>query len=128
MKTYLPNNNIQRPALPDSSEAEYVYDGPEQETAHLLDYWKVVVRHRRLLIRIFFIFLIVGAYFTFTATPVYIATATLKIEPANPTVTGVTGVGEGLGRGAEGGGPYDYYQTQYKLLQSRSLAARVIRD
>ena len=128
MNTYLPNNNVQRPALPDSSEADYVYDGPEPEKAHLLDHWKVVVKHRRLLIWIFVIFLIVGAYFTFTATPLYIATAMLKIEPANPTVTGVTGVGEGPGRATEGGGPYDYYQTQYKLLQSRSLAARVIRD
>ena len=125
MNTYLPDNNIQRPALPDSSEADYVYDGPEQETAHFLDYWKVVVKHRRLLIWTFVIFLIVGVYFNFTATRVYRATATLKIEPQNPMVTGVTGVGE---RASEGGGPYDYYQTQYKLLQSRSLAAKVIHD
>ena len=126
MKTYLPNNNIQRPALPDSSEAEYVYDGPEQETAHLLDYWKIVVKRRWLLIQIFIIFLLIGAYSTFTATPLYRATTTLKIEPANPTVTGVMGVGEA--RLAEGGAAYDYYQTQYRLLQSRSLAARVIID
>jgi len=63
MKTYLPNNNAQRPALPDSSEAEYVYYGPEQygpevEETKILDYWKILVRRRRLLIQIFVISLL----------------------------------------------------------------------
>ncbi|TMB71057.1 MAG: polysaccharide biosynthesis tyrosine autokinase [Deltaproteobacteria bacterium] len=131
MKTYLPNNNAQRPALPDSSEAEYVYYGPEQygpevEETKILDYWKILVRRRRLLIQIFVISLLLGAYFNFTATPVYKATAMLKIEPLTPTVTGVGQIG--TSSTPEGGGPYDYYQTQYKLLESRDLAARVIAD
>src|SRR5438094_5141352 len=128
MKTYLPNNNAQRPALPDSSESDYVYYGSEEETVQLLDYWKNLVKRRRLIIQIFIIFLLVGAYFTFTATPLYKATATLKIEPVNPMVTGVTGVAEVGARIGEAGGPYDYYETQYKLLQSRALPARVMSD
>jgi len=128
MKNYFPHNDIQRPALPDSSESDYAYYGSEEETVQFLDYWKNLVKRRRIIIQIFIIFLLVGAYFTFTATPVYKATATLKIEPINPMVTGVTGVGESGARTAEGGGPYDYYQTQYKLLASSALAARVIAD
>ncbi|HEU0047666.1 MAG TPA: Wzz/FepE/Etk N-terminal domain-containing protein, partial [Nitrososphaera sp.] len=131
MKTYLPNNNAQRPALPDSSEAEYVYYGPEQygpevEETKILDYWKILVRRRRLLIQIFLISLLLGAYFNFTATPVYKATAMLKIEPLTPMVTGVGQTS--TSSIPEGGGPYDYYQTQYKLLESRDLAARVVAD
>ena len=108
MKTYLPNNNAQRPALPDSSEAEYVYYGPEQygpevETPHILDYWKVLVRRRRLLAQVFIVFLILGGYFNFTATTVYKATAMLKIEPSTPTVTGVGQIG--TSSIPEGGGP-----------------------
>src|SRR5262245_15218026 len=125
MNTYLPNNNIQRPALPDSSEGEYTYYGPEPEANQLLDYWQILVKRRRLLIKIFVISLLVGAYFNFTATKVYKATAMLKIEPVNPTVTGVGQVATSI---PEGGGPYDYYQTQYTLLRSRDLAARVIAD
>ena len=128
MRTYFPENDTQRPALPDSSESDYAYYGSEEERVQLLDYWKNLVKRRRIIIQIFIIFLLVGAYFTFTATPVYKATATLKIEPINPMVTGVTGVGEAGTRIAEGGGPYDYYQTQYKLLASSALAARVIAD
>src|SRR5437870_7401462 len=131
MKTYLPNNNAQRPALPDSSEAEYVYYGPEQygpevEETKILDYWKILVKRRRLLIQIFVISLLVGAYFNFTATTVYKATAMLKIEPLTPMVTGVGQTS--TSSIPEGGGPYDYYQTQYKLLASPALAARVIAD
>ena len=128
MRTYFPENDTQRPALPDSSESDYAYYGSEEERVQLLDYWKNLVKRRRIIIQIFIIFLLVGAYFTFTATPVYKATATLKIEPINPMVTGVTGVGEAGPRFLEGGGPYDYYQTQYKLLASSALAARVIAD
>ena len=47
----------------------------------------------------------------------------LKIEPQNPAVIGIE-----MLRLTEGNGPYDYYQTQFKLLESRSLAARVISE
>ena len=105
MRTYFPENNTQRPALPDSSEAEYTYYGPEPEEFNILDYWKVLVKRRRLLIQIFVISLLVGAYFNFTATTVYKATAMLKIEPLTPMVTGVGQTS--TSSIPEGGGPYD---------------------
>ena len=48
----------------------------------------------------------------------YSATSILKIEPQNPTVTGLAEV---LKITEAGGGNYDYYQTQFKLLESRDL-------
>ncbi|MGH7826652.1 MAG: GumC family protein [Candidatus Binatia bacterium] len=107
-------------ALPGDVEPEYTY-APESQ-GHLLDYWKIVVKRRRLVIATAAAVLIVGAYFSFTATTLYTANATLKIEPHNPSVTGV-GMMVPLGEG--GGGQYDYHQTQFRLLESRGLAARV---
>ncbi len=59
---------------------------------------------------------------TLLTKPVYEATAQLLIEKQNPNVLNFQGVTEERA----GSGIDDYYQTQYKLLQSRSLARRVI--
>jgi capsular exopolysaccharide synthesis family protein len=66
-----------------------------------------------------------GTYFTLSSTPLYRANATIKIEPQNPTVTGIL---EMLPSQAGTAGPYDYYQTQFALLKSRALASTVIQD
>lgn len=99
----------------------------ESEKTHLFDYWKVIVKRYPLLLAIAFIVFSLGAYFTLTATTLYTAASMLKIEPQNPTVTGVsTGATDMLPAQTEG--TYDYYGTQFALLQSRTLAARVIRE
>jgi succinoglycan biosynthesis transport protein ExoP len=113
----------QRPLLPESTETAYLYASATEEV-HPRDYFKVVVTRRRLVLLVFLIVLAIGSYTSFTATKMYSATTILKIEPTNPTVTGL---GE-IFRTAEGGGPYDYYQTEFKLLESRSLAAKVVRE
>jgi succinoglycan biosynthesis transport protein ExoP len=120
MRPTLPTQTS-RLALPGEVEPDYTFDSEPQ---HFRDYWKIVVKRRRLVAAIFLLVLITGAYFSFTATRLYTATTTLKIEPQNPTVTGV---GEIL-RLNDLGGQYDYHQTQFKLLESRNLAARVITD
>ncbi|HWO43494.1 MAG TPA: GumC family protein, partial [Candidatus Eisenbacteria bacterium] len=124
MRNTLPPHSA-TPALPaDHPEPEYYTYSPEPQV-HLLDYWKIVVKRRRLVIAVAAAVLIIGGYFSFTATTLYTSTATLKIEPQNPYVTGigeVTRIGEG------DGGPYDYHQTQFRMLESRDLAARVIAD
>ena len=53
--------------------------------------------------------------------PVYQATAQILIERDDPKVLGFQRITEEKGYGID-----DYYQTQYKLLQSRSLARRVL--
>jgi polysaccharide biosynthesis transport protein len=107
---------------PEPIEADYTHaaDTDEVELRH---YLTVLIKHRRLLIAAFLTVVIIGAYFSFTATRLYQASAILKIEPQNPSVTGV---GDMLR--LESGAQYDYYQTQFALLQSTTLAAKVISD
>src|SRR5262245_49430425 len=73
----------------DEIDAEHMYTSGSEEV-HLREYWKVLLKRRRLALTIFFAVFVAGAYCVFTATRLYTATATLKIEPQNPTVTGVT--------------------------------------
>jgi len=114
---------VQPPIASEPTEAEYVYPSTAEEV-HLRDYWNIVVKRKSLIILVFLPFVALCVYFSFTATPLYESTSIIKIEPQNPIVTGV---GE-IARLSEGGGPYDYYQTQFKLLESRALAARIITD
>jgi polysaccharide biosynthesis transport protein len=110
-----------QPLRSDEIDAEYMYTSGSEEV-HLREYWKVLLKRRRLAIIIFLAVFIAGAYCVFTATRLYTATATLKIEPQNPAVTGMA---EML---RIEGGVQDYYQTQIALLQSRTLADKVITE
>jgi uncharacterized protein involved in exopolysaccharide biosynthesis len=116
------SNNRYLPG-PEPIQADYVRseDTDEVELRHYLN---VLIKQRRLLLFAFLSVFSIGAYFALTATRVYEASTILKIEPQNPSVTGV---GEMLRLG-DSGGQYDYYQTQFKLLQSNTLAAKVISD
>jgi polysaccharide biosynthesis transport protein len=84
-------------------------------------YWDILVKRRNVILSIFLVVFAAGAYFALSATTLYTATATIKIEPQNPRVTGV-----GELQPLEFGREYDYHKTQFALLQSRALAARVI--
>ena len=109
---------------PEEAEAEYSYHPAESEGPHLRQYWKILLKHRRLIVPIFLVLFGLGAYLTFSATPLYTATATLKIEPQDPVVVQVQ---EMLATQAAAS-PYDYYQTQFTLLQSSPVAAKVITE
>jgi polysaccharide biosynthesis transport protein len=99
----------------------------EQDRVLLTDYWNILLKRRRIIIVLFSVIFASGAYCALTATRLYTASATVKIEPQNPQVTGVGALQplEGL-RGLEG--QYDYHRTQFALLKSRHLAARVLTD
>jgi capsular exopolysaccharide synthesis family protein len=108
---------------PEPIKAEHGASG-ETEEIDLRHYLNVLTKNYRFLLFVFSTVFVIGAYFTLTATPVYRASSILKIEPQNPSVTGV---GEIFALG-DLNGPYDYYQTQFKLLQSNTLAGKVITD
>jgi polysaccharide biosynthesis transport protein len=98
-----------------------VYAEPVQsEEAHFWDYWRVLVRHRWTVASFFLVTIIVATVWTFTTRPVFLATATLRIEKDEPHVLKFEQVIK------EENPQQDYYQTQYKVLQSRTLASRVI--
>src|SRR5687768_12992397 len=101
-------------------EPEYTYASQENEI-HLSDYWNILVKRRRIIIILFLVVFVLGAYFPLSATKLYTASATLKIEPQNPQVTGVVALQPLDAAGS-------YYPTQFALLKSRRLAARVINE
>ena len=115
---------IRRLAESDELEPEYARDSQSDEV-HLLDYWNMLVKRRRIVLIVFLTVFAIGSYFVFAATTLYTAAATVKIEPQNPQVTGV---GEMQSPSEGGGAQYDYYQTQFALLKSRPLVAKVITD
>jgi capsular exopolysaccharide synthesis family protein len=107
----------------DEIEPEYSY-GSQQDEFQFTHYWSVLVKHRRSIIALFLLVLVFGSYLTLSTTKLYTSSATLKIEPQNPQVTGVGA----LQQLESISGQYDYHQTQFALLKSRPLAARVIID
>ena len=82
--------------------------------------WRVLQRRRRLILVVATAVLVLGALRSFLTRPVYVGTARILIERENPKVLSFKEVAE-IDSGRD-----DYFQTQYKLLQSRSLARRVI--
>ena len=118
MKEISPSR-MRRLSQPEHIQPEAPYIG-ESEVS-LGEYWNVLVRRRGIILLLFLLIFCATAYFALSATALYTASATVKIEPNNPKVTGVGEV-----QSIESRGDYDYHQTQFALLKSRALAARVI--
>ncbi|MFB3887525.1 MAG: GumC family protein [Thermodesulfobacteriota bacterium] len=92
----------------------------EEREINLRDYWKVVRKRQWIIIAFFLIVVITTAVGTFTMEPLYRGTTTIQINKENPQIVDFKEVF------AVNTMDMDYYQTQYKLLESRSLARRVI--
>lgn len=97
-------------------------DGEDQPVLDLAVYWRLALKYRFLIIGCFVGALIVGATLTLLMTPVYTAQATLQIDREAARVLDTEDVAprENMMQGEE------FFQTQYGLLRSRSLAERVI--
>ena len=120
---YVSPESSQQPAA--ANEDGGYYYGEQSQDKHLRDYWNILRKRMRLMVAIFCSAVALGLIFNFFSPTLYLAKSTLKIEPQNPTISSVRGVEGAL---AEGGGPYDYYQTQFVLLKSGPVAARVIKN
>jgi len=88
----------------------------------LLQYWQVVLRWKLVIAGIILGSLTIGLVATLLATPQYSATSRIEIRRDQKKVTNVEGL-----EAADSGRDVEFYQTQYKLLESRSLAERVAR-
>ena len=93
----------------------------QEEEIHLRDYWRVIMKYRWTVVTMFIIVLVTVAIATFSMDPVYKATAQILIDKENPNILSIQEVMSLDARDV------DYYQTQYKILQSRSLARAVIK-
>ena len=117
---YISSRPTPPPAPPDD-DMEYYYSDREG-TKHLRDYWQVILKRLRYMVPIFCGTVVLGFLITVFSPTLYTARSTLKIEPQNPSFTGYAEMPS-----ASGSDRYDYYQTQYALLNSATLAARVIK-
>jgi polysaccharide biosynthesis transport protein len=91
-----------------------------QEQIDLRDYLRVILKRRWTIIAVFAIIVITVVIHTYTTTPIYKATTRLVIEKENPNVVSIQEV-----MAVDSSGT-DYYQTQYKIIESRSVAREAI--
>ena len=97
------------------------YQPPPQEEreVNLRDYWKVIRKRQWTIIAFFLIVVVTTTVGTFTMRPIYRGTTTIQINKENPQIVDFKEIF------AVNTMDRDYYQTQYKLLESRNLARRV---
>jgi len=91
----------------------------------LMDYWRVVVRRKWVAITFAGAIVLFTGIFSFLATPQYKSTATLLIEEESSRILSID---ETLGYEPRVVQDLRAYNTQLKLLKSKSLAARVARN
>jgi capsular exopolysaccharide synthesis family protein len=96
----------------------------QEKEIHLLDYWRILQKRRRVALSFFAIVVGIVVVYSFVATPIYKGTAQVLIDlEKNPTMTF-----------SEGGGAFiqmrdasEYYRTQTEILSSRAFGDRVVR-
>ena len=92
-----------------------------QKQVNLQEYIRVLMKHRWTILTVFAVILVSVTIFSFTATPIYQGTTRIVIEKENPKVVSIQEVMSVDSSGL------DYYQTQYKILESKSVANEVIK-
>lgn len=106
----------------DAQTAPWADDAQEPSAFDLASYWRLALKHRILILGCFLGALAIGAALTLLMTPIYTATTTLQIDRESTRVIAAEDVTprENMVMGEE------FFQTQYGLLRSRSLAERVV--
>jgi capsular exopolysaccharide synthesis family protein len=90
------------------------------------EYLQILLKRKWWIIGTFLSIFMVGALYTFTRTPIYHTAATLQITQDNPG-SQVSTADDRLSRFADTADTMEkFQQTQYKIMQSWSLAKRVI--
>ena len=91
----------------------------------LRDIWRLVLKHKWLLVTITIVGLILALLISLIRTPIYQASTTLQIGQRAPKVVQFENNSE---QGQEGGDQRMNFATQIEILNSRNLAERVIAD
>lgn len=102
------------PAVATGSDAPGAFD--------VTQYWRLLLKYRLVIAGAFAVALAIGAAITLLMTPMYSASTTIQIDREAARVLNVTDVAprDSMIQGEE------FFQTQYGLLRSRTLAERVI--
>ncbi len=90
----------------------------------LREYWRILVKYRKLLVAIVLGFLVVSLIIAFTRTPLYTATARLRIGSYDPVLPSAQVEDILQQRTRES----NFMETQVRELESRSLVARILQD
>ncbi|GAK54986.1 GumC2 protein [Candidatus Vecturithrix granuli] len=91
-----------------------------QEEVHLRDYLRIIKKRQWVILTFFVIVVVSVAITTFLKSPIYRATTRILIEKETPNVLSFKEVL------ALDTSDTDYYQTQYTILKSRTLAKEVL--
>jgi capsular exopolysaccharide synthesis family protein len=110
------------PGLPSSIDDEHDLEGAQSGLPIIEQIWVAVLNHRNLALSIIAVAGLLGLLATFLATPQYTSTTRIEILPDVPVATSVEGQ-----RDKALVNEVSFYNTQYSLLQSESLAERVVR-
>jgi polysaccharide biosynthesis transport protein len=103
---------------------EDILDVSPEESPRLLDYWHVIMKRRWAVLTCLLVIFTTVAIGTFKENPVYAGRILIEINPEEPQVLSFQQI-------AQAGQLWDlqsYRETQYRILKSRSLAERVVRD
>lgn len=103
---------------------EEILDVSPEEAPRLLDYWHVILKRRWVVLTCLLIVFTTVAIATFKERPIYAGKILIEINPEQPQVLNFQQI-------AQSGTSWDvdsYRETQYRILKSRSLAERVVRD
>lgn len=95
----------------------------EEGSLDLLKYWHVIVKRKWTVLSVFVIVLLTGMMMTMLTTPIYRASATVQIERQATRVVNVPGMDP-----IESPYDFEFYETQFQLLRSRSMAEKVAAD
>src|SRR5215470_216717 len=96
-----------------------------EEVPGFRDYWQVVKKHKLKIAACFFGAIFVTAVVVFSLTPVYTARTKLVIDRQEPQIVNIKQV---VSEPLESSGQDNFYESQYEMLKSRSLAADVIKQ
>jgi capsular exopolysaccharide synthesis family protein len=93
------------------------------DAPNLRDYWHIARKHQWKILACFGAAVVISAFIVFSMTPIYTARTTVLIERKDPQVVNIKQV---LSESVEAE-ESSYYESQYGILKSRSLAAEVIK-
>ncbi len=102
------------------------YSAQEEQGVHLRDYWHVLIKRKWWFVSVFLTIMTLTAAVTFLMPPIYMGKTTLQIIQDNPSAILGGSNADPLGA-LTGTSEIDrFYETQYKILQSPTLAYSLI--
>jgi exopolysaccharide transport family protein len=93
----------------------------DEQQIDIRNYLQVMMKRRWTIISVFTIIFVSVFIYTLTATPIYQSSVRLVIEKENPNVVSIQEVM------SVDASTTDYYITQYKIIESRTIAREVIK-